>query len=531
MDPMRHGFFGLGGLLWTQLIGNDDAWNPQPALAESWEVSEDGLRYTFHLRQDAGFSDGTPITANEVAWSLRRQATMGHPKIYAFRGNWAYIKHMGPFIKGVPEITDGDVEIEGEMNPLEVAGIQVIDDYTLVVEHERPYPFFLGELAMVFRIVQPDCVSKGHGKEEDYTADEWWTVEEGCGYSGVFAIESFDGNKGMTLVPNPNHWGPEPKLTKIEVTFANDTGAAMTAFQNDEADVVWMNLGGDDLRSALLDPALEASVLRSPSVSVHQFWITPYPPLDDVHVRRAIAMAIDKEAMLNVLDQGLGIWSTTPSHFNAKVNPVCPEQQASIQALPFDPDKAKAELAMSQYKDTISDMEINISINPWGSISGQTEAEIIQKMLQDNLGLKVTIRPEKITDSTKPPFPPHLWRNEQGDWSPEPSIHTRNMIHILTAREGGYGSEDVIPMVTPPYVPELLALSDKAVAAQSQDEKCALLGEIWQMWAGTVFSLDYGIADMGYLASPRVKNFRLGFGNGLLPYVEPRIWDTYLVEN
>jgi ABC-type transport system substrate-binding protein len=512
--------------VWAPLIGTTPEWEPDDSgLAEAWEVSDDGKAYTFVIRKNAKFSDGSPITAEEVAWSLRHFVMVAHPEPYGKRGNYAYARHACPTLLGAKDYYEGLKEYK-EFGAADVEGIQVLDDFTLRLELESPFPMFLATMAAMFRVLKPENVMAAEGK--DYPDDAYWNTEPDVAYSGLYKIESYTPGQGWVAVPNEYFWDDPPILKKIHYIFSGDINTAITAFQNKEADILLMNLGAEGLRQAYADPYLKECLVRPTPTVTAQFWITPYPPMDDRHVRRAVSMAVERASLLKVLNAGLDLWTETSGHFTFG-NPICQEAKKRVKTLPFDPEQAKAELQKSKYWPDVVDMEINVI--PWNN-SNNPQVETVQKMLQDNLGLKnVKIRTETIADWTNPPFATHMWINGQGDWMPEPSSQTANMIHIMKNKPEGYGPDEKIPVVTPPLVPELIPLSEDCIKAATLEEKCSLLEQIWQIWNDEVFSLDYGVYPLGILVAPWVKEYRIFAGDAFQSWLKPGLESTWIAKH
>jgi len=186
LDPAIRGWYNEMTLLWSPIVAGDIAFNPMPyGLVTSWEISEDGTVYTLHTREDAKFSDGSPMTAEDVKWSIGYYAMMAHPDVFGIQGNGGWFKHWGMYILGAQELIDGTVPVK-EFDSADLEGVKVIDDQTVQITLTRPYPFFLPEMVEFAMVVKADSVKAGQGKE--YSEENWWTTEPTAVFSGPFKL-------------------------------------------------------------------------------------------------------------------------------------------------------------------------------------------------------------------------------------------------------------------------------------------------------------------------------------------------------
>ena len=533
LAPGAWGATGAASLLWAPLLGHSADWKDATptGLAESWTVSPDNSTYTFKLRQGAKFSDGSPITAKEVVWSIDNAIMLGHPDVYGKQSLGFATKQLLSDIKGAQAVFDGKGITGDQFGAAEVAGVQALDDSTVQVTLDQPSPTFLLRMAYGnVSILKPESVMAGKGK--NYAEDAYWTTEKGTAFSGAFMLDSFTAGQGMTLVPNPNYWGKKPILQKISVTFVQDSQSAIAAFENKEADWVGLVLSPIDALAMQSTPYLKDHLAKVPGYSVNQLFVTPFPPFDDVNVRRAVSMAIDRQTLADILGGGSGqsYYRPVTAHFTP-AQPACADAFATVKPLPFDPTAAKAELAKSKYASTINTMDINIQLGMFGQDLTQNgvEAQAIQKMLQDNLGLtNIKIRTEKIADFNTPPYPTQIWPNEQGQNQPDVLAFMNNLTALNTS--------DPLPdpakmsMVTVPRVPELAKLMDAAKAETDSAKRCGILAQAQQTWVDQVFTIDLFTADEYRLVAPTVKNLNFCCSNINYLWLNPGIEETYIAK-
>ena len=199
----------------TEGLVRNTAGEISPGIAESWELSDDGLTYTFHLR-DAKWSDGVPIKAGDFVYSLQRLMDPNTASVYAFIGE--YIKN-------------GAAVESGKMQPSEL-GVSAPDDHTLVITLEHPTAYFLslvGSLAE-YAPIRQDIVEK-YGT--DFAGDASKNV-----YSGPFMLTSSAAQK-YVFEKNPNYWNADNvKLDGAEVSVIADQNTALAMYESGDLDFV-----------------------------------------------------------------------------------------------------------------------------------------------------------------------------------------------------------------------------------------------------------------------------------------------------
>ena len=206
-----------------------------PALAESFDVSEDGLTYTFHLR-DAKWSNGTPVTANDFVFAWRRIAKEA--------GEYAYMLDEIGNIKGAAEI------INGSESDLTTLGVAAADDKTFVVELNVPVSFFPS--LMYFPTFYP-INEEFYNSLEDGT---YGTSPETFLSCGAFVLESYTpGTASLSVKKNADYWDADRvKLPGINYQVVGSSDNALTAFKNNTLDVVMIS--GNQVDAAKKDPTL-----------------------------------------------------------------------------------------------------------------------------------------------------------------------------------------------------------------------------------------------------------------------------------
>jgi peptide/nickel transport system substrate-binding protein len=318
-----------------------------PGLAERWETSSDGLTYTFHLRPNVRFSDGTPMTAQDVLYSWVRAAN--DPAQH-----WTFT------LTALKRDANGQVQ-----------GISTPDDATVVVELAQPWSPFLSDVAMFNMSV----ISKAFaaGKEERL-------VQE-CMGTGPFALGEWKKGESLRLVKNANYWEEGlPLLDAIVVSLVPDDNARILQLQGGELDGM-KDVPSSRVQELQTDPNLK--VYQFPSTETRYIvFNTREAPLNDVHARHALQYATDRKTLVDVVLFGVGIPATSFMPKGALY------WNDTLQPYAYDPAKAKDELAQSA---TPQGFPLDLKI-----LAGSADEETLATALKDmwgQIGVDVTITP------------------------------------------------------------------------------------------------------------------------------------------
>ena len=253
---------------------------PRPGVAESWEISPDGLVYTFHLRADARWSNGEPVTAQDFAFSFERLLDPRTAAAYAYQ-LW--------YVKGAQAFTSGAAGAG-----FETVGIRALDARTLVLELAAPTPFFLDVLAGV--PLAP--VNRANLERLQQLYPERWRVEwtrpENLVGNGPYRLALRRVNDRLRFVKSANYWDARSVgLETIDCLAIEHLETALNLYLTGE--VGWI----DNVPTAALD-ALRArpDFHAAPYLGAGFYrFNTTRKPFDDPRVRRALALAVDREAI------------------------------------------------------------------------------------------------------------------------------------------------------------------------------------------------------------------------------------------
>jgi ABC-type transport system substrate-binding protein len=350
----------------TPLVQLNKNFELEPGAADSWEVSDDGLTWTFYLDKDLTWSDGVPVTADDYVWTFQYAADPEHG--YDFAWYWGF--SINP--KNWEKVLAGDL-------PKEELGVKAVDDFTFQVTTERPAPYT--PAAMIFsRPLAKHQVEKYgvyyNNKPETSISSEPWILEE------------WTKGKQLVLAPNPNYTGRHKPLLERWIFTFGDPNYTFEAYLADEVD--WGAPGSTgDLDYVLGDP--ELSQQYHPGFGdfrTHYLFFDTYnPPFDDVKVRQAFAHAIDRQALIDniIRVQGRAAYGMLAPGFP---DAVPPEDLEPYQG--FDPDQAKELLAEAGYPDGEGFPNLVLWLRQEADL-GVAIGNAVASMIKETLGINVEV--------------------------------------------------------------------------------------------------------------------------------------------
>lgn len=236
-------------------------------LAESWDISDDGTVYTFHLR-DATWSDGTPITADQFVYAWQKVLEPETASQYAYM---------------LYPIKNATAYNTGELTDFEQVGVKAVDDTTLEVTLEAPTDYFLEMLV----IAQYGALPVGYAEE---AGGDMFLDPEHMVFNGPFVCTSWDPNVGMTLVKNENYWDADSvKLDGIEYNFVMETNTIVNLYETNELDVMLV-------QPEFLDTYKEAAGFVSVTEPVTEYLKFNFNNeyFANENIRRAFSMALNR---------------------------------------------------------------------------------------------------------------------------------------------------------------------------------------------------------------------------------------------
>ncbi|MEZ4562758.1 MAG: peptide ABC transporter substrate-binding protein [Thermomicrobiales bacterium] len=333
----------------------------QMGLAETMDVNDEQTEFTFTLRDGLVWSDDTPLTAGDFEWSWKRVL---NPDTKS-----EYTSALYPLLNAVA-IDNGEAE-------LDTLGVKATDDKTLVVTLEAATPYFplLAATWTYYPVPQ-------HTVEE---FGEAWVEAGNMVSNGPYVLTEWNHDQNMVLERNEKYWGEKPTITRGEFTlFADPVAQALVAFEADELDQA--QVAGADLDRVKNDPVLGPLVQVFPR-SGTQFIVmdTTNPPTDDVRVRQALSMAIQRDALANGVLKG----EFTPA---PTILPADIPGYNEAAALGEDLDKAKQLLADAGFPNGEGMPELTLTYTAT-STQEKKSAEYLQGIWKQSLGINVKLDP------------------------------------------------------------------------------------------------------------------------------------------
>ena len=340
---------------------------PRAGVASRWTVSPDGLTYTFDLRPDAKWSDGRPVTAEDFAWTWRRALD---PKTAA---EYAYMLYP---IRGARAYYDEMQKTSGEGDWTKV-GVRVESPLRLTVELQQPTAYFLDLTAFATYLpVRGDIVER-YG--------ERWTMPPQVITNGAYRLVEWRFRSRMRWERNPHYWNVAAvPLERIELRVFDDLNTALLAYETGAVDMTTVVPG------LAIEPLLEARRLGKRSDVLYATNLGTYfyrfnctrQPLTDARVRRALAMAIDRKAVIERAARG------GQQPYFTLVPPGMPGY-TSPPGLVEDVEAAKRLLAEAGYGSGDGLPELAVLVNKGGD--HVPIAQMIQQQWRERLGIRVRI--------------------------------------------------------------------------------------------------------------------------------------------
>jgi oligopeptide transport system substrate-binding protein len=362
VDPVMNWIYEVGHNQFMPLVRYDYAKNVViPGGAASWTVSADGLVWTFKIRPNWKWSDGQPVTAKDYEYSFQQ---LVNPANAAPHASFLFI------------VKNGEEVFQGK-RPLTDLGAKALDNTTFQVTLKEPAAWFLSSLASVGHAV-PKWAREKYGKE--------WTRPENVVVNGPYKVTKWVNDSEVVLEKNPSYYDaakvPISKVT-LFVVAAESTAVAM--YEKGEIDTV--NVPATDLDRVRKDAVLSKEYTSNPQqrLSMFRFYVAK-PPFDKLGVRKAFAMAIDRNTLVTQVTRGgeVPAYTMTPPGCVGHI-----EASAGI-GIKFNPEGAKKALADAGYPDGKGLPPVIYSYN-----ANETNARIaqaLQKFWKDNLGVSVELK-------------------------------------------------------------------------------------------------------------------------------------------
>lgn len=378
----------------TEGLTRNTAGDVKPGIAESWDESEDGLTYTFHLRKDAKWSDGEPITAADFEYSWKRLVNPETASPYAF---------IGDCLKNGQAIEQGNMDVEE-------LGVKAVDDTTLEVTLEHPTSYFLSLIGSSgqYAPLRQDVVEK-------YGTDFAATSEKNV-YSGPFVMTSSEDNV-WTFEKNDNYWDKDSiNLDKCELNYVENTDTQLSMYEAGDLDYVQVPTAYvsdyKDKAEVFANGNVDFCYINSKSDN---------PVLGNKNFRLALNYALNRNDYNKLAN------ADTYTAFNGLVFPGLQAKGTTYgeaydlnsYSYPLDGDQDKATEylnAAMQELGIANASDITVEVVTTDADSSKRIVETLQEQWQNALGINVKIRQVTYADIYGKVFPEHDYEIGYGGW-------------------------------------------------------------------------------------------------------------------
>jgi peptide/nickel transport system substrate-binding protein len=333
-------------------------------LAKSFTVSPDGLNYTFYLRDNVNFSDGTAFNASAVKYSFDRGLIMNQP-------SGSFSNDITPFLAGGREYMHSNQTPADVANYLAHNSVQVINDTTVVFHLAKPYSAFPYALTWLAASIISPSYDQAHG---GYKANNQsgYMLDHTCG-TGPFMLTEWENNDHITLTRNPDYWGTPVLPSQVIIRYADDYNTRLMAVDSGEADILMGSLvmHYNDLKN---DSNIKLDV-NPVNLDMHFIGLnTNMTPFDNKLVRQAFVESFDYDTYINKVLNGL---ATQP---NGPVPQGVPGYNASIPKNQFNPSHAKQLLQQAGF-NSIHPLKITL-YHGNGEDSHQTACMLLKQKIE-----------------------------------------------------------------------------------------------------------------------------------------------------
>ena len=337
------------------------AYDPQtadgiPGVAESWEISEDGKTYTFKLRENAVWSDGEPITANDVVYSWLRELAPETASPYAW--------FPAMFIEGAAEYNAGEADASA-------VKIAAIDDYTFQMTLVGPLPYVIGALGHYSFAIVPQHTIEKYG-------DQWVLPENFVG-NGPFVLTEWTPQDKIVMVKSDTYWDKDNvQIDEVVFYASDDNNTNYNMYLSGEVD--WLTgIPSDKLDAAMMRDDYQVA----PQLSTYYYTVqNTKAPFDNPNVRKALSLAVDRQTLVDEITKAGQIpsWGIVPemAGYDALAFPFDGDQDAMIA-------EAQRLLAEAGYPNGVGFPSFSLLYNT--DDSHKLIAEYVQQQWKENLGI------------------------------------------------------------------------------------------------------------------------------------------------
>jgi oligopeptide transport system substrate-binding protein len=482
-------FLGLTNL-------NNETGDVEPELATGWDISSDGLVWTFTMRDDATWTDGQPVTANDIEYSVKRAVAPETASPYA------YVLYI---IKNAQTINQ--TAVPTDTYDIDSLGVQALDDYTVQFTLEAPASYFLAISSLWTLRPVPRAAIEQYGNA--------WTEPGNIVTNGPYTLQAWQHGQHMTFVKNPAYYDADKvQIDRFEVDIITDQFTEVALYESGELDVAGDGPGtlpAEELARIQADATLSQELHQGPRASTTYVGFTmTKPPFDNPLVRKAFSAAIDRETMVrDVVGSGVPATQFAPvGIFGA------PDPEVGIQS---DPQQAQAWLAEAGYPN--GEGFPTVTYRYFSSSLEEALGQALQAMWKETLNVDVKLESQEwpvfiagINPSTPIEEMPEMWRLGWSADYPDENNWVREVFHCTDSTN---------------YSRAACTLADDLAAEAALETDQAKRVEMYKQVETLMFGEEVRAAPYyhrGYtiLAKPYV--------NRPYPTFAPNNWDTWRIE-
>jgi oligopeptide transport system substrate-binding protein len=482
-------FLGLTNL-------NNETGVVEPELATGWDISTDGLVWTFTMRDDAKWTDGQPVTANDIEYSVKRAVAPETASPYA------YVLYI---IKNAQTINQ--TAVPTDTYDIESLGVKALDDYTVQFTLEAPASYFLAISSLWTLRPVPRAAIEQYGNT--------WTEPGNIVTNGPYMLQAWQHGQHMTFLKNPAYYDADKvQIDRFEVDIITDQFTEVALYESGELDVAGDGPGTlpvEELARIKADTALSQELHEGPRASTTYVGFTmTKPPFDNPLVRKAFSAAIDRETMVrDVVGSGVPATQFAPvGIFGA------PDPEVGIQS---DPEQAKAWLAEAGYPN--GEGFPTVTYRYFSSSLEEALGQALQAMWKETLNVDVKLESQEwpvfiagINPKTPLEEMPEMWRLGWSADYPDENNWVREVFHCTDStnysRAACTQADD---------------LAAQAALETDQDKRVEMYKQVETLMFGEeVRAAPYYHRGYTILAKPYVKR--------PYPTFAPNNWDTWRIE-
>ena len=457
-------------LIFAGLVRLDDKLEVQPDGASEWKVSDDGTVYTFTIRDGLKFGDGTPATAKDFVYSINRAVS---PEVGAFAAS----SHFGHIV-GVQDVIDGKTKT--------VSGVRAIDDRTLEIKLDAPIAYFLALLTYPDTFVVPQKLIESGAK---------WQ-EQAYG-TGPYKVKEWKHGQSIQLVANDDYWQGKPGVENVLMPFTKDSETAYQLYQTGELDI--QGSGQNPVPAAHIADVQNLPDFKSAAQLTTRYvgFNNKKAPFDNLDVRRAFALAVDKQTLANQVLAG----AVVPAD---RILPTgLLGTQLPIKPLAFDAAAAKEALAKAGYANGQGLPEITLAYGQEGD--NETVVQALQSLWEQNLGVKVKLQSFELATFSKnldttyytPTEGLQFYYSVWGADYPDPQNFLSLLLHSNVPNNNGHFSD--------PQFDQLVEEADKLGDRTQIERRLQLYNQAEQIAVDKVAWIPLFYPKLNILVRPRVE--------------------------